>query len=89
MTVTQMLDMLDAALADAVAHPSSRLPWRRRRALIVHLTAPRVLGESGLPDGPDEQGRLVFGYTAAQCRRMRATILAAAAADYEAMTGDL
>jgi hypothetical protein len=86
MTITQMLDTLDAAISDAEANPSSRLPWRRRRALIVRLTASRVLGERGVPDGVDEQGRLVYGYSVVQCRRMRATILAAAQEDYHLMT---
>jgi hypothetical protein len=84
MTVTQMMDTLAAAIADAEAHPSSRFKRRRERAVILRLTALRVLGQQGVPSGADDNGRPMFGYTLRQCRAVLAEIEAAARADYEA-----
>jgi hypothetical protein len=72
LSLTEFLGILDETIATAEA---SR---KRKRALVLPLTVPVVLGEQGvrLRDDPEVGKR--FGFTLAQCRRMRETILAAA-----------
>lgn len=79
-----MLDVLDAAIADAETRPQSRWPWRRGRAVILRLTAPKLLGHTGIASGLDELSRPIYGYTLDQCREVRAAILRAARDDYQA-----
>lgn len=71
-----MLAVLDDALA---RHP-------QRRGIAVELTVPAIRFTDppatfvGTPI-PQVDGSRVYGYTRGQCQRMRAVILAAAAAD--------
>jgi hypothetical protein len=87
-TITQMMDTLTAAIADAEAHPTSRLRRRRERAIALRLTAQRVLGQVGVPSGIDDASRPMFGYSLRQCREMLGRIEAAARDDFEAIRGD-
>lgn len=88
MTVTQLMDTLAAAIADAEAHPTSRLRRRRERTVVLRLSAPRVLGQVGVPSGVDDLHRPMFGYTLRQCRDMLGAIETAARDDFEAMRSD-
>lgn len=68
-----LLAVLDDAIADS--------PWWRPRRVVLELVNERtVLGERG-QRLPDEAGAHRYGFTRAQCKRMRAVILAAARAD--------
>ncbi len=69
-----MLDVLDAALAQAKADR------RRKRDPALPLTRPVVLGQQGTPHHDPNVG-LVYLFTVRQCQEMRETILAAARAD--------
>lgn len=74
MTPLELLDQVEAAIADP-------LP-RGRRAVVLALTAPVVLGQRGVPLAAGG-----FGFTRRQCVEMRRVILAAAEADLAASEG--
>lgn len=73
-----MLAEIDGALAHAKATRA------KRRAPVLHLNAPQVLGVTGraieVDDGPP-----IYGYTARQARRIRDRILAAIRAEIETL----
>jgi hypothetical protein len=74
MTPGEMLEALDAAIADTPR-------WRPRKIALELLHTRTVLGERGqIIDDPDEPR---YGFTRAQCQRMREHLLAAARADAE------
>lgn len=74
MSPHEFLGTLDAAIANAP---------RGRRAIALELAVPGgvLWGEQGKPCGQDQQGRLCYGFTAAQCRRLRDVVLDAAGQD--------
>lgn len=84
-SISQMLGMLEAAIAEAEANPSSRFRRRRERTIVLHLRAPVVLGQRGQRAGVDDERVPMYGYSLAQARAMRETIYEAARADLEAM----
>ena len=67
----EMLERLEHAIAT---------PWWRRTAMAINV--PTLLGEKGRPLPPDEFGPQ-YGYTRAQCKRMKALIVAALRANME------
>lgn len=71
MTPSELLAVLDDAIAYAYAYPG---PYA------VDLTAPVVLGVRGYPNGRDPDGRVRYGYTRRQCKRIRRALLAEARA---------
>ena len=74
----EMLDVLDAAIAEAKA---KRL--RKRDPAIILRGPVTVLGCTGEYVGADEQGR-AYSFTLRQCEVMRDVILAAAREDARA-----
>lgn len=67
----QMLVALDAAIA---ATP-------KRRHIAISLRVPELWGQRGRPDGLDDEGVPVYGYTRRQCERLRDVIRDAVRAD--------
>jgi hypothetical protein len=68
MTVTEMLDVLDAALA-------TKPRLLRKHEPIVHFTVPRVLGEVGVLRPEDG----TYGFSREQATRMRSVLVDALA----------
>lgn len=76
LSVTEMLESLDSAIAD-----TSR--WRPNQValeLVGQRSIPSLGGEVGQYLG-DQDGRPVYGFTRRQCQRMRDELLATARAD--------
>jgi hypothetical protein len=80
LAITEMLGILDETIATAEG------ARKRKRTLVLPLSAPRVLGQVGvrLRDDPELPGVPRYGYTLAQCRAMRNVILEAAREDARA-----